>query len=75
MSLLTAVFGTVIGWSDPPPADPTTLRTLLGRLGLRPGRTDEDLTAAVREFQSRCGLVPDGVAGPRTVHQMARYAR
>lgn len=67
----TAVGG-VIGWSAPPPADPTTLRALLTRLGLCPGRTDEDMAATVRDFQARHGLTPDGVAGPRTVHLLAR---
>jgi murein L,D-transpeptidase YcbB/YkuD len=33
-----------------------------------------DLVAAVRRFQDRAGLLVDGVAGPRTVHLLARYA-
>jgi murein L,D-transpeptidase YcbB/YkuD len=33
-----------------------------------------DLEGAVRGFQERVGLTADGVAGPRTVHLLARYA-
>ncbi|WP_344933363.1 peptidoglycan-binding domain-containing protein [Actinoplanes nipponensis] len=33
------------------------------------------MAAAVRGFQARVGLDPDGVAGPRTVHLLARYAK
>lgn len=70
----TAVGG-VIGWSDPPPpVDAATLRTLLAAVGQRPGAGDADLTAAVRAFQSRADLAPDGVAGPRTVHALVRHA-
>jgi len=36
---------------------------------------NQDLEAAVRAFQERVGLSVDGVAGPRTVHLLARYAR
>ena len=70
----TAVGG-LIGWSEPPPpADPATLRALLSGLGPPPGESDEELAAAVRAFQARTGLNPDGVAGPRTVHALVRYA-
>jgi peptidoglycan hydrolase-like protein with peptidoglycan-binding domain len=68
----TAVGG-LIGWSDegPPAADPASLRVLFGDLGM----TGDDLEASVRLFQERAGLVVDGVAGPRTVHLLARYAK
>lgn len=67
----TAVGG-LIGWSDegPPAADPASLRRLLGDLGM----TGDDLEGSVRLFQERAGLEADGVAGPRTVHLLARYA-
>lgn len=75
LSMVGIAVGGLIGWSDPPPpADPESLRTLLGELGMRPGGSDDELTAALREFQARAGLSPDGVAGPRTVHLLARYA-
>jgi murein L,D-transpeptidase YcbB/YkuD len=34
----------------------------------------DDLDAAIRRFQGRVGLAVDGIAGPRTVHALARYA-
>jgi murein L,D-transpeptidase YcbB/YkuD len=75
MSLFTLVgtaVGGVIGWSGdpPPPADPASLRRLFADLGMR----TNDLDTAVRTFQARTGLTVDGIAGPRTVHQLARYA-
>ena len=71
----TAVGG-LIGWSGPPPpADPACLRALLTDVGVPAGDSDEELTTAVRAFQARTGLTPDGVAGPRTVHLLARYAQ
>jgi murein L,D-transpeptidase YcbB/YkuD len=76
MSVLTLVgtaIGGLIGWSDDPPpaADPASLRRLFADLHL----PADDLDAAVRHFQSRAGLTVDGVAGPRTVHALARYAK
>jgi murein L,D-transpeptidase YcbB/YkuD len=76
MSFLTLVgtaVGGVIGWSSEPPpsADPASLRRLFADLSI----PTEDLDAAVRAFQARTGLTVDGVAGPRTVHQLARYAK
>jgi peptidoglycan hydrolase-like protein with peptidoglycan-binding domain len=72
----TAVGG-LIGWSGeaPPTADPASLRALLGDLGLPAGSGDDAVVAAVRAFQARVGLTADGVAGPRTVHLLARYAK
>ena len=32
-------------------------------------------TAAVRRFQRRSGLVPDGIVGPKTRRALGRYAR
>jgi len=75
LSVVGTAVGGLIGWTGaPPPADPENLRALLGDLGLDAGRGDEELTAALRAFQLRTGLEPDGVAGPRTVHLLARYA-
>ena len=34
------------------------------------GRFDPSLTAALREFQTARGLLPDGIAGPRTLVQL-----
>ncbi|MEV6487742.1 peptidoglycan-binding domain-containing protein [Actinoplanes sp. NPDC051633] len=69
--------GGLIGWSDDdgPGADPAALRALFADLGLRIGPEPADLEAVIRAFQSRVGLRPDGVAGPRTVHTLVRYAR
>lgn len=76
LSVVGTAVGGLIGWGEaPPPADPECLRTLLTDLGREPGDSEEDLTEAVRAFQVRTGLTPDGVAGPRTVHVLARQAR
>ncbi|NMO56647.1 peptidoglycan-binding protein [Actinoplanes sp. TBRC 11911] len=76
LSLVGTAVGGLIGWSEPPPsADPASLRTLLADLGVRVGDGDEALAEALREFQARVGLRPDGVAGPRTVHVLSRYAK
>ncbi len=77
--LLTVVgtaVGGLIGWNDGPltTADPASLRALFTDLGRPVGDRPEDLTAAVRHFQAGVGLEPDGEAGPRTVHLLARYA-
>jgi hypothetical protein len=76
LSVVGTAVGGLIGWTDPPPpADPVSLRRLLADLGIRAGATDEELTGALRAFQGRAGLDADGVAGPRTVHLLARYAK
>jgi hypothetical protein len=77
LGLLGSAVGGLIGWTDDPSpaADPAALRELCADLGLRVGPADEDLATAVRAFQARVGLKPDGVAGPRTVHLLARYAK
>jgi len=76
LGLVGSAVGGLIGWGDQvPAADPASLRAPLGDLGIAAGRADEDLTTAVRVFQARVGLDPDGVAGPRTVHLLARYAK
>jgi peptidoglycan hydrolase-like protein with peptidoglycan-binding domain len=72
LSMVGSAVGGLIGWTGTPPAaDPSTVRGLLEDLGLAPG---SDLVAGVRAFQARTGLKTDGVAGPRTVHLLARYA-
>jgi len=72
LSVVGTAVGGLIGWTDqaPPAADPASLRELLADVGMN----HDDLDDAVRRFQSRVGLEPDGVAGPRTVHLLARYA-
>jgi murein L,D-transpeptidase YcbB/YkuD len=54
-----------------PPADPVVVRALLSDVGMVPV---DDLADALRRFQARSGLVVDGVAGPKTVHVLVRYA-
>jgi peptidoglycan hydrolase-like protein with peptidoglycan-binding domain len=78
-TILTAVgglLGGLIGYTgDPmPSADPAALRPLLADLGATVGADAAELDTAIRHFQQQVGLRVDGVAGPRTVHQLARYA-
>jgi murein L,D-transpeptidase YcbB/YkuD len=77
LSVVGTAVGGIIGWTDeaPPAADPVSLRRLLGDLGLPATSSDDEVVAAVRAFQARVGLTADGVAGPRTVHLLARYAK
>ncbi|MEU8233105.1 peptidoglycan-binding protein [Actinoplanes sp. NPDC048967] len=76
LGLVGTAVGGLIGWGEEvPAADPAALRGLFADLGLSVGRTEQELTAAVRGFQARVGLEADGVAGPRTVHLLARYAK
>ena len=77
LSVVGTAVGGLIGWTDEPPpaADPASLRELFADLGVRVGAAAGDLDAAVRRFQARAGLLADGVAGPRTVHLLARYAK
>ncbi|BCJ48536.1 hypothetical protein Asp14428_00110 [Actinoplanes sp. NBRC 14428] len=77
LSVVGTAVGGLIGWTeDPAPAaDPAAVRELFAQLGLVVGADEESLAAAVRRFQARVGLETDGVAGPRTVHLLARYAK
>jgi peptidoglycan hydrolase-like protein with peptidoglycan-binding domain len=54
--------------------DVGVLQFLLRRRGLRPGRLDGHFgrrtEAAVRRFQRRARLIPDGVLGPRTARRL-----
>ena len=76
LSAVGTAVGGVLGWSaEPPPADSGTLRDLFADLGVHPGPTAAELDATVRAFQAWVGLPVDGVAGPRTVHALVRYAR
>ena len=72
-----ALAGTVAAAGDAaPPADPRDVRAMLLDVGLvRPEARDGEVESALRRFQSHVGLVPDGVAGPRTVPVLVRYAR
>jgi murein L,D-transpeptidase YcbB/YkuD len=75
LSVVGTAVGGLIGWTDTPPAaDPSAVRDLLVDLGMPPANSDDQVTATLRTFQARVGLDPDGVAGPRTVHLLARYA-
>lgn len=75
LSVVGTAVGGLIGWTEPPPAaDPESVRRLLEDLGLPPGCEPGQVSAAVRAFQARTGLDEDGIAGPRTVHLLARYA-
>src|SRR4051794_28175424 len=67
-----------------PPAEPRVVRALLAELGMVPrgaaeaeaGRaTEAEAGRALRRFQLHAGLPVDGVAGPRTVQALTRYAR
>jgi hypothetical protein len=75
LSLVGTAVGGLIGWpgDDLPAAAPGDVRQLFADLGVLVGATELD--DAVRRFQRRVGLVTDGVAGPRTVHLLARYAK
>ena len=76
LGLVGTAVGGLIGWgAQVPAADPDALRDLLADLGITVGPGGEDLATAVRGFQARVGLDPDGTAGPRTVHLLARYAK
>jgi hypothetical protein len=77
LSVVGKAVGGLIGWTDEPvpAADPASVRELFASLGVIVGETDEDLREALRGFQARVGLAADGVAGPRTVHLLARYAK
>ncbi|MEV6635317.1 peptidoglycan-binding domain-containing protein [Actinoplanes sp. NPDC051470] len=68
--------GGLIGWTaDPAPsADPASLRALFDDLGVPVAPGAAALEAEVRTFQAHVGLAADGVAGPQTVHALARYA-
>ena len=73
LSVVGTAVGGLIGWSEEqPPADPAVVRSLLAEVGMP---AQASLEEAVRAFQERVGLDPDGVAGPRTVHLLARYAK
>jgi hypothetical protein len=76
LSVVGNAVGGLIGWTaDPAPsADPDSLRVLFEDLGVPVAPGAAALESAVRRFQARTGLKIDGVAGPRTVHALARYA-
>lgn len=77
LTVVGTAVGGLIGWSDDevPSADPASVRALFADLGVRVGPTTADLEAVLRRFQAWVGLRADGVAGPHTVHLLARYAK
>jgi murein L,D-transpeptidase YcbB/YkuD len=80
LSVVGAVLaGTVTSsGSNVPPADPRVVRALLTEIGLLSADRGVDqarLQRALRRFQAVAGLAVDGVAGPKTCHALARYAR
>jgi hypothetical protein len=90
LSMVGTAVGGLIGWNETPPAaDPSAVRGLLEDLGMpsgadlgtgvgggpAPPRPKNHRVAGVRAFQARTGLKTDGIAGPRTVHLLARYAK
>jgi murein L,D-transpeptidase YcbB/YkuD len=77
LTVVGTAVGGLIGWSGEqvPSADPASVRALFGDLGVRVGASSAELEAVLRSFQARVGLEADGVAGPRTVHLLARYAK
>jgi murein L,D-transpeptidase YcbB/YkuD len=77
LNVVGTAVGGLIGWSagEVPSADPASVRALFADLGVRVDATAADLEAVLRRFQARVGLRADGVAGPRTVHLLARYAK
>lgn len=76
LSVVGNAVGGLIGWTaDPAPsADPASLRALFDDLGVPVAADAAALESAVRTFQAQAGLHTDGVAGPQTVHALARYA-
>ncbi|GIF03747.1 peptidoglycan-binding protein [Actinoplanes siamensis] len=75
LTMVGTAVGGLIGWSETAPtADPESLRGLFADFGVRVGPDEADLEEAIRAFQLRLGLQPDGEAGPETVHLLARYA-
>ena len=77
LTVVGTAVGGLIGWSDDevPSADPASVRALFADMGVLVGTTAADLEAVLRRFQAWVGLRVDGVAGPRTVHLLARYAK
>jgi murein L,D-transpeptidase YcbB/YkuD len=72
-----ALIGAVGGGDDAPPTvDPAVVRAMLIELAMVPaGASDLEVGSALRRFQERCGLEPDGVAGPATAGALARRLR
>lgn len=59
------------GWHPGP--DPAAVTAFLRDVGIDCGTgSPAEVEAAVRRFQASAGLVVDGVAGPKTVHALAR---
>jgi hypothetical protein len=73
LSVVGTAVGGLIGWTAmPPAAEPSVVRRLLEDLGVPAGA---DVVEGVGAFQARTGLRTDGIAGPRTVHLLSRYAK
>jgi hypothetical protein len=76
LSTVGTVMGGLIGWSNEEGtgADPEAVRRLFADIGIIVPDGAADLADEVRRFQRHVDLRPDGIAGPRTVHLLARYA-
>ena len=75
---LGAALAGAVGAGDdtPPTVDPAVVRAMLAELYLVPaGASDLEVESALRRFQARSGLVPDGVAGPATARALAKRVR
>jgi murein L,D-transpeptidase YcbB/YkuD len=78
LSAVGAVLAGTVSASDTaaPPADPRAVRALLAEVGMvHRAASPAQVTWALRRFQAHAGLAVDGVAGPRTVQSLVRYAR
>jgi peptidoglycan hydrolase-like protein with peptidoglycan-binding domain len=75
---LGAALAGAVGAGDdaPPTVDPIVVRAMLTELYLVPaGASELEVEAALRRFQARFGLEPDGVAGVETARALAKRVR
>lgn len=70
---LRAAVGATAGGGWRPGPDPVAVTAFLRDVGIDCGAgSPAEVESAVRRFQTSAGLLVDGVAGPRTVHALAR---